>query len=70
MKTKPHNAAGNLVWMITGTSQGFGYELVRAALRRGDSVIATSRNPQKVAAAFKEALDRLLAIPMDLRDPT
>ncbi len=59
----------NLVWMITGTSQGFGHELVWAALRRGDSVIATSRNPRKVAAAFPEAADRLLAIPMDLRDP-
>jgi NAD(P)-dependent dehydrogenase (short-subunit alcohol dehydrogenase family) len=63
MKTNNH-----LVWMITGTSQGFGHELVRAALQRGDSVIATSRNPHKVAAAFPEASDRLLAIPMDLRD--
>jgi NAD(P)-dependent dehydrogenase (short-subunit alcohol dehydrogenase family) len=69
MKTKPHNTTGNLVWMITGTSQGFGYELVRAALRRGDWVIATSRNPQKVAVALKTVSDRLLAIPMDLRDP-
>ncbi|MGA2140104.1 MAG: oxidoreductase [Verrucomicrobiia bacterium] len=64
MKTNNH-----LVWMITGTSQGFGHELVRAALQRGDSVIATSRNPRKVATAFPEASDRLLAIPMDLRDP-
>ena len=64
MKTNNH-----LVWMITGTSQGFGHELVRAALQRGDSVIATSRNPHKVATALPEAADRLLAIPMDLRDP-
>jgi NAD(P)-dependent dehydrogenase (short-subunit alcohol dehydrogenase family) len=64
MKTNNH-----LVWMITGTSQGFGHELVRAALQRGDSVIATSRNPHKVATAFPEASDRLLAVPMDLRDP-
>jgi NAD(P)-dependent dehydrogenase (short-subunit alcohol dehydrogenase family)/quercetin dioxygenase-like cupin family protein len=55
--------------MITGASQGFGHELVRAALQRGDSVIATSRNPQKVVTAFKEASDRLLAVSMDLRDP-
>lgn len=57
------------VWFITGTSQGFGRELVRAALQRGDSVIATSRNPQAVAAAFSRAADRLLAASMDLRDP-
>jgi len=55
----------SLVWFITGTSNGFGRELVREALRRGDSVIATSRNPQKVAEAFAEHKDRLLAVPMD-----
>jgi NAD(P)-dependent dehydrogenase (short-subunit alcohol dehydrogenase family) len=56
------------VWFITGTSQGFGRELVRAALQRGDSVIATSRNPQAVAAAFSSAADRLLAVSLDLRN--
>lgn len=66
---KTNNPSRKLVWMITGTSQGFGNELVRAALKRGDSVIATSRNPQKVGAAFPDAADRLLAVPMDLRDP-
>lgn len=57
-----------LVWFITGTSQGFGRELVRAALQRGDSVVATSRNPQTVITAFPEAGDRLLAVTLDLRD--
>lgn len=56
------------VWFITGTSQGFGHELVRAALERGDSVIATSRNPQKVAADFSAASDRLLTVALDLQD--
>ena len=41
-----------LVWFITGTSQGFGRELVRLALERGDSVVATSRDPAKVAAGW------------------
>ena len=57
------------VWFITGTSQGFGHELVRAALGRGDRVVATSRDPQKVMAAFPQAADRLLALPMDLGQP-
>ncbi|MEI9863075.1 MAG: oxidoreductase [Limisphaerales bacterium] len=57
-----------LVWFITGTSQGFGRELVRAALQRGDSVVATSRHPQTVLAAFPDAVNRLLAISLDLRD--
>jgi len=59
---------GTWVWFITGTSQGFGRELVRAALKRGDSVVATSRTPDKVAADFPDASDRLLTIPLDLRD--
>ncbi|KAH8093857.1 hypothetical protein BXZ70DRAFT_948182 [Cristinia sonorae] len=32
-----------LVWLITGTSSGFGRDLTLAALRRGDKVIATAR---------------------------
>src|SRR5580698_4442077 len=64
-----NNPNTHRVWFITGTSQGFGRELVRAALQRGDSVIATSRNPQAVAAAFSAATDRLLTASMDLRDP-
>jgi NAD(P)-dependent dehydrogenase (short-subunit alcohol dehydrogenase family) len=60
----------HLVWFITGTSQGFGCELVRAALQRGDYVVATSRMPQSVSAAFPQAADRLFAVKMDLRSPT
>jgi NAD(P)-dependent dehydrogenase (short-subunit alcohol dehydrogenase family) len=59
----------NLIWFITGTSQGFGYELVRAALQRGDSVVATSRTPEKIQKAFVAEANRLLAIPLDLRSP-
>ena len=55
-----------LVWFITGTSGGFGSELVRAALARGDSVVATSRNPEKVEATFPNCSDRLLALRVNL----
>lgn len=33
-----------LTWLITGCSSGFGEQLVKAALRRGDKAIATARN--------------------------
>ena len=69
MKADNVENKNSLVWLITGTSQGFGHELVNAALRRGDSVIATSRHPEKVAATFKGAGKRLLAVSMDLNDP-
>lgn len=54
------------VWFITGTSGGIGHELVREVLRHGDSVVATSRNPEKVAATFSEYKDQLLAVAADL----
>lgn len=41
--------ANQRVWLITGCSSGFGWELCREALSRGDRVIATSRNAQKLA---------------------
>ncbi|KIP06171.1 hypothetical protein PHLGIDRAFT_36076 [Phlebiopsis gigantea 11061_1 CR5-6] len=36
------------VWFITGTSSGFGKELVTSALARGDRVIATARSLEKI----------------------
>ncbi|KAF8518540.1 hypothetical protein BU17DRAFT_48584 [Hysterangium stoloniferum] len=41
-------AAKQLVWLITGTSTGFGRDLTLAALKRGDKVIATARNESKI----------------------
>lgn len=38
-------ASGERVWLITGCSTGFGRELARQLLSRGDRVIATARNP-------------------------
>ena len=34
----------NGLWLITGTSSGFGRALVEAALDRGDRVVATARD--------------------------
>jgi NAD(P)-dependent dehydrogenase (short-subunit alcohol dehydrogenase family) len=64
----PLKSSNPLTWLITGTSQGFGRDLVSAALARGDSVVATSRSPEKVQAAFPGASDRLFPTAMDLRD--
>jgi len=36
-----------LVWLITGSTSGFGIAIAKAALARGDKVIATARNPSK-----------------------
>ncbi|MBE8516062.1 SDR family NAD(P)-dependent oxidoreductase [Amycolatopsis sp. H6(2020)] len=57
------------VWFITGASRGFGLEIVREALSRGDSVVATARNPQTVLDALPDAGDRLLAVALDVHQP-
>lgn len=37
-----------LVWLVTGCSSGFGEQFVHSILARGDKVIATARNIEKV----------------------
>ena len=34
----------NRKWLITGVSSGFGYEMTRQLLEKGDTVIGTVRN--------------------------
>lgn len=38
------------VWLITGTSSGLGNELARAVLGRGDKVIATARQLDRISS--------------------
>jgi NAD(P)-dependent dehydrogenase (short-subunit alcohol dehydrogenase family) len=57
------------VWFITGASRGFGLEITKVALERGDSVVATARNPQSVIDALPDAGEHLLAVELDLHRP-
>lgn len=43
-----------LVWLITGSSSGFGAEFVKALLAAGDRVLATARNISSIQH-FQEA---------------
>ena len=38
------------VWLVTGANSGFGSQFVHQILARGDKVIATGRNPAKLAS--------------------
>ena len=52
-----------LTWLITGCSSGFGEALVLEAVKRGDRVIATARNIDKIAHLKGEnVLTRTLSI--------
>jgi NAD(P)-dependent dehydrogenase (short-subunit alcohol dehydrogenase family) len=46
-----------LVWLITGSSSGFGTSLTFIALKAGHKVIATSRNPSKTPDLVKQVED-------------
>lgn len=55
------------VWFITGSSNGFGKEIALAALNRGDKVIATARNSQKLGdlqSAGAEVMDLDVTAPL------
>ncbi|POX61096.1 short-chain dehydrogenase/reductase [Streptomyces sp. Ru62] len=55
-------------WFITGASRGFGLEIARQALERGDKVVATARRPQGVRDALSRYGDSLLAVALDVTD--
>jgi len=56
------------VWLITGAGRGLGVDIAKAALATGHAVVATGRNPAKVAAALGDH-DNLLAIKLDVTRP-
>ncbi|KAG7095289.1 hypothetical protein E1B28_006058 [Marasmius oreades] len=56
-----------LVWFITGTSSGFGYRLVLSALARGDLVIATARDFEKLQDLYgREERENLRLLQLDI----
>ena len=53
------------VWFITGAGRGMGVEITKAALAAGHQVVATGRNPDKVAKVFGQH-DNLLVAKLDV----
>ena len=52
-------------WLITGASRGFGILIAEQALRAGDAVIATARNPQDITDRLGDH-PNLLAVRLDV----
>jgi NAD(P)-dependent dehydrogenase (short-subunit alcohol dehydrogenase family) len=55
-------------WFITGASRGFGREWSAAALRRGDRVAATARNPSTLDDLAAEFGGAVLTLGLDVTD--
>jgi NAD(P)-dependent dehydrogenase (short-subunit alcohol dehydrogenase family) len=57
------------VWFITGANSGIGAGIARAALKAGDSVVATTRNLDKAPNALHDvAGDNLAFVQLDVTD--
>ncbi|MBJ7383131.1 MAG: SDR family NAD(P)-dependent oxidoreductase [Mycolicibacterium sp.] len=58
----------NKVWFVTGSTRGFGRQLVKAALDAGDAVAATARRPDRLSDLVDAHGDRVLPLPLDVTD--
>jgi NAD(P)-dependent dehydrogenase (short-subunit alcohol dehydrogenase family) len=56
-------------WLITGSTRGFGRELVTAALDHGDNVVATARRPEQLDAIARAYGNRVRTAALDVTDP-
>jgi len=57
------------VWLITGSSSGFGRAIATTVLDRGEKVVVTARNPQQVEDIQTKYPDRALAVQLDVTQP-
>ena len=56
------------VWFVTGASRGFGRIWTEAALKRGDKVVATARDPKALSQLVTIYGEAILALPLDVTD--
>lgn len=61
--------SNNKVWFITGSSTGFGYELVKALLKKGQRVVGTARKLERLRALQNEYPGLLQVLALDVTNP-
>jgi NAD(P)-dependent dehydrogenase (short-subunit alcohol dehydrogenase family) len=57
------------VWLITGSSTGFGRSLTEAVLKHGDRVVATARKPEQLNDLVDQYPETAKAFRLDVTDP-
>ena len=55
-------------WLITGCSSGLGREIAEAALRHGENVALTARNPKTIWALAAEYPEQAMTLRLNLQD--
>ncbi|MDQ0497244.1 MULTISPECIES: oxidoreductase [Paenibacillus] len=56
------------VWLITGSSRGFGRSLAEAVLAKGDRLIATARKPEQIADYTERYGDQVRIVQLDVNN--
>lgn len=56
------------VWLITGSSRGFGRALAEAVLQSGDQLVATARKPEQLSDLAAKYGDRVRTVALDVTD--
>lgn len=57
------------VWLITGSSRGFGRSLAEAVLAHGDQLIATARNPEQLHGLVERYGENVRTVELDVTKP-
>ena len=58
------------VWLITGSSRGFGKALSEAVLAAGHSLVATARDPAQLAYLQEQYGDKVRTVALDVTNAT
>src|SRR5258708_6160178 len=56
------------VWLITGSSRGFGRRLAEAVLEHGDRLVATARHPEQLSDLVTRYGEQVRAVTLDVTD--
>src|ERR1700742_2910714 len=56
------------VWLVTGSGNGLGREIVEAALAAGDSVVAAARRIEELDPLVAQYGERIKPVTLDVRD--
>ncbi|WP_201366270.1 SDR family NAD(P)-dependent oxidoreductase, partial [Dictyobacter formicarum] len=54
------------VWLITGSSRGFGRSLAEAVLAQGDYLLATARKPEQLNDLVERYKEQVRAVTLDV----
>lgn len=62
-------ASNTKVWLLTGSSTGFGRSLTEAVLKHGDRVVATARKPEQLNDLVDQYPETAKAFRLDVTNP-